>query len=364
METRRRIVVLIPAYKPGEALVKLARQLVAMGFMVVVINDGSGMEFNYYFNMLPTEALVLNHTVNRGKGRALKTGLEYIHRHFPSIEGVVTADADGQHVLEDIMKVSDELERHNGSLILGSRRFDGKVPLRSRLGNLLTRWIFAASTGKMLTDTQTGLRGIPYRMIPEMAQVEGDRYEYEMNMLLSAARGKTEIREVPIRTVYIRGNESSHFRAVRDSLMIYRRILKFGLSSLASFTLDFTILLILKQLTSSLDPSLSLLVSVAGARAASSVLNFMLNKKLVFESRGSAAAEALKYFTLAGGILSANYGLLFLINIVLGINLVAAKVVTELVLYAASYRVQRNLVFREERHANQNIDATITGRLK
>lgn len=364
METRRRIVVLIPAYKPNEALVRLTRQLVSTGFMVVVINDGSGIEYNYYFSMLPTEALVLNHTVNMGKGRALKTGLEYIHRHFPSIEGVVTADADGQHLLEDIIKVSGELESHNGSLILGSRRFDGKVPLRSRLGNLMTRWIFAASSGKMVTDTQTGLRGIPYRMIPEMAGIEGDRYEYEMNMLLSAARGKAEIREVPIRTVYIRGNESSHFRAVRDSLMIYGRILKFGLSSLASFAIDFTLLLILKQLTSSLDPSLSLLVSAAGARAASSLFNFTLNRKLVFESRGSAAPEAVKYFTLAGGILAANYGLLYLSNIVLGINLVVAKVVTELVLYAASYRVQRNLVFREEKHSNHNIDATITGRIK
>jgi putative flippase GtrA len=364
METRKRIVVLIPAYKPGEALVRLCRQLVSMGFMVAVINDGSGIEYNYYFSMLPTEALVLNHTTNRGKGRALKTGLEYIHRHFPSIAGVITADADGQHLLEDIMKVSKEVEEHEASLILGCRRFDGKVPLRSRLGNLLTRWIFAASSGKMVTDTQTGLRGIPYRLIPEMLMIEGDRYEYEMNMLLSAAKGKTGIREVPIRTVYIRGNESSHFRAVRDSLMIYGRILKFGLSSLVSFALDFTLLLILRQLTSSLDPSLSLLVSAAGARAASSVFNFMLNRRLVFKSKASAAPEAMRYFTLAGSILIANYGLLYLFNIMFGINIVASKVVTELLLYAASYRVQRNLVFREEKDIKAKMDAAITGRLK
>lgn len=355
--------VLIPAYKPGEALVRLCRQLVSMGFMVTVINDGSGIEYNYFFSMLTTEALVLNHTVNRGKGRALKTGLEYIHRHFPSIAGVVTADADGQHLLEDILKVSKELEEHEGSLILGSRRFDGKVPLRSKLGNLITRWIFAASSGKMVSDTQTGLRGIPYRMIPDMLEIEGDRYEYEMNMLLNAARGKRDIREVPIRTVYIRGNESSHFRAVRDSLMIYRRILKFGLSSLASFAVDFTLLLAFRQLTSFMVPSLSLLVSAAGARAASSILNFMLNRRLVFESSGSAAYEAVRYFTLAGVILAANYGLLYLLNIFLGVNIIAAKLVTELLLYAASYMFQRNLVFRGEQ-SKVKIDAAVTGRMK
>jgi putative flippase GtrA len=364
METRKRIVVLIPAYKPGEALVRLCRQLVSMGFMVAVINDGSGNLYNYYFSMLPTEALVLNHTTNRGKGRALKTGLEYIHRHFPSIAGVITADADGQHLLEDIMKVSKELEEHEASLILGCRRFDGKVPLRSRLGNLLTRWIFAASSGKMVTDTQTGLRGIPYRMIPAMLDIDGDRYEYEMNMLLLSAKAKADIREVPIRTVYIKGNESSHFRAVRDSLMIYSRILRFGLSSIASFALDFILLLILRQLTSSLEPSLSLLVSAAGARAASSVFNFMLNRRLVFKSSGRAAPEAARYFTLAGAILVANYGLLYILNIILGINIVVAKLVTELLLYAASYRIQRNIVFREERHTKPKMDAAITGRIK
>lgn len=241
METNKRIMVLIPAYMPGERLIKLCRQLVGMGVRVTVVNDGSGTGYNYFFNMLPTEVVVLSHTANCGKGRALKTGLLYIQRNFPSIPGVVTADADGQHLIQDIINVSKELEHHEDSIILGSRQFEGKVPLRSKLGNLLTKWVFAAASGKVVHDTQTGLRGIPFRMIPDLLTIEGQKYEYEMNVLIWAAKRKKEIREVNIKTVYLEGNKTTHFRAVRDSMLIYAKILKFTLSSLASFALDFTL---------------------------------------------------------------------------------------------------------------------------
>lgn len=363
MEINKRIMVLIPAYMPGERLITLCRQLMGMGFRVTVVNDGSGPGYNYYFNMLPTEVVVLNHTANCGKGRALKTGLLYIHRNFPSILGVVTADADGQHLLQDIIKISKQLEHHEDSIILGSRQFDGKVPLKSKFGNLLTRWVFAASSGKVVHDTQTGLRGIPFRMIPELLAIKGDKYEYEMNVLIWAAKRKKEIREVNIKTVYIGGNESSHFRAVRDSILIYEKILRFALSSLASFALDFTLLILLRALTSSMEASLSLFVSAFGARAISSVFNFMLNKRLVFESKENGAPEARKYFVLAGAIITVNYGMLYALNLLLGIPLGISKIATELFLYAASYRVQSRHVFKDEVRTRRKMHS-ITGRLK
>ncbi|MGB4587833.1 MAG: bifunctional glycosyltransferase family 2/GtrA family protein [Clostridiaceae bacterium] len=348
MEINKRIMVLIPAYMPGERLIKLCRQLVEMGFRVTVVNDGSGSGYNYYFNRLPTEVVVLSHTSNCGKGRALKTGLDYISRNFPSSLGVITADADEQHLLQDIIKVSKELENHEDSIILGRRQFDGKVPLKSKLGNLFTRWVFAASFGKIIDDTQTGLRGLPFRMIPDLLTIQGEKYEYEMNVLIWAAKREKEIREVKIKTVYLEGNESSHFRAVRDSLLIYKKILRFTLSSLASFALDFSLLILLRRLTLSLEPSLSLLISALGARAISSLFNFGLNKKLVFESKEKGAPEAKKYFMLAGAILTVNYGMLYLLNIVLGIPLEISKLGTELLLYVASYRVQNRHVFKDE----------------
>lgn len=363
MEINNRIMVLIPAYMPGDRLIRLCRQLVSAGFRVTVVNDGSGQGYDYYFNMLPTEVVVLNHAKNCGKGRALKTGLLYIHRNFPSILGVVTADADGQHLLQDIQNVSQELEQHEDRIILGCREFDGKVPMRSKLGNLLTKWVFAASSGKMIQDTQTGLRGFPFRMIPDLLAIQGEKYEYEMNVLLWAAKSKRTIREVNIKTVYIEGNESSHFRAVRDSILIYAKILRFTLSSLASFALDFTLLILFRSITSSLEPSLSLLVSAVGARAISSVFNFMLNKRLVFESRENMAPEAGKYFVLAGAILAVNYGMLYLLNIVLGIPLGSSKLATELLLYVASYRVQSRHVFKKEVETKRKMNAE-AGRVK
>jgi len=363
MEIYKRIMVLIPAYIPGERLIKLSRQLVGMGFKVIVVNDGSGSGYNYYFNMLPTEVVVLSHARNRGKGRALKTGLLYIHRNFPSILGVVTADADGQHLLQDIIKVSKELEQHEDSIILGSRQFDGEVPLRSKLGNLLTRWVFALSTGKMVHDTQTGLRGIPLRMIPDLLTIQGEKYEYEMNVLIWAAKRKKKIREVDIMTVYLEGNKTSHFRAIRDSMLIYAKILKFTLSSLASFALDFTLLILFKALTSSLVPSLSLLVSALGARGISSAFNFILNKRLVFQSKENGAPEARKYFMLAGVIITVNYGVLNILNIMLGLPIGISKIATELLLYAASYRVQSRHVFKEKVRSRTKMGA-VAGRIK
>lgn len=363
MEINKRIMVLIPAYMPGEGLIELCRRLVAMGFRVTVVNDGSGAGYNYYFNMLPTEVVILNHTNNCGKGKALKTGLQYIHRNFPNLLGVITADADGQHLIQDIIKVSEELEHHEDGIILGSRQFNGKVPLRSKLGNLLTRWVFAAASGKMVHDTQTGLRGIPFRMIPELLEIEGEKYEYEMNVLLWAAKGKKNIREVNIKTVYLDGNGSSHFRAVRDSLLIYAKILKFTLSSFAAFALDFTLLIVFRALTSSLEPSISLFVSAVGARAISSTVNFIANKKLVFESKENGTSEAKKYFLLAGTIIAVNYGVLYILNLMLRIPLGISKVATELFLYAASYRVQSRHVFKEDLTAGTKIQS-IAGRTK
>lgn len=223
------VVVLIPAYKPDHKLLSLLEELRHYP-EIVVINDGSGAEFDPLFESLQGVTL-LRHEVNRGKGAALKTGMAYIREHFPDVKGLITVDADGQHRPADIDRVAQELEAHPDSLVLGVRSFSGAgVPLRSRVGNIVTRLLFFALVGVFIRDTQTGLRGIPLSFVGDLIDLKPDRYEYELEVLLACRR--RPLRQVTIETVYIEENRSSHFNPVQDSLKIYKTLIRCRFRSL------------------------------------------------------------------------------------------------------------------------------------
>ncbi|MCU0285696.1 MAG: glycosyltransferase family 2 protein [Acidobacteria bacterium] len=222
------IPILIPAYNPDETLLKVVTGLMSEHFEhIIIVNDGSPQECLPIFEQLAKipQCSLLTHTQNRGKGRALKTGLNYFYEHFPGCAGIVTADADGQHLPADILKIAKELKNQTGQLILGVRRMDHKVPFKSLFGNVLTRFVFRFVTGANVSDTQSGLRGLPVEMIKPLLDIPGERYEYEINMLIWAARKTGKIIEIPIHTIYIEGNKRSHFNPFSDSLKIYAQLL-------------------------------------------------------------------------------------------------------------------------------------------
>ena len=183
--------ILIPAYKPDDKLVALTDQLLTHDDLkLVVVDDGSGEAFRPVFEALDKRVTLISYPDNKGKGGALKTGIRYIMDHMPECERLVTADADGQHRYADIRRVLDKSEEMPGALVLGSRAFDGDVPLRSRFGNAMTRQVFAIASGVKVRDTQTGQRGFDRDGMRLFVDVPGDRYEYEINMLLTAARAE------------------------------------------------------------------------------------------------------------------------------------------------------------------------------
>lgn len=245
VKARTTTIVLIPAYQPGEALIESTNRLLNDGYTVVVVDDGSGVDYRSVFKRLAHSIHLVSHDTNRGKGAALKTGYRYIRDHFDDFI-IATADADGQHDASDIQKVAKAYKQHPGSLLLGSRTFeDGQVPLRSRFGNILTRKIFSLITKIRITDTQTGLRVFDASLIDFMIGVSGERFEYEMNVLLACSRAHVPIVELPIKTIYENGNNSSHFNPIKDSLTIYGQILKFSSASLRRITtITFTLLLV------------------------------------------------------------------------------------------------------------------------
>lgn len=334
-----RKIALIPAYRPEEKLIELSRSLFELGFRVVIVNDGSGDEFDDVFRSAAEYALILRHDENKGKGRALKTGLRCIKNVFIPPYTVVTLDADGQHSIADAVSVTERASQAPESLVLGTRSFKGKVPLRSRMGNLITRVVFRLSAGTDISDTQTGLRAFSDKLINTMLDIKGERYEYEMNVLMHCAHSGIEMEEVPIETIYLGKNESSHFNTVTDSIRIYKEILRFSASSLASFFLDYALYCALFGITGSVA------FSNVTSRIFSATANYTLNKKLVFASKGSVAGSALRYAMLAFFVLVCNTTLLRLFVSYYGLNAYAAKIVTEIMMFAVSYTVQKLFVF-------------------
>ena len=270
--------IVIPAYQPDNKLIKLIEKIHEKSdFHILVIDDGSSSKCQNIFDKAKQYATVLRHEVNQGKGQALKTAFSYIQEQ--NIYGtVVTADADGQHKIWDIFRAANKASENPNKLILGVRAFTGKVPLRSRFGNSLTKVLFKLQTGVGVTDTQTGLRAFTTNLIPFMLKIEGQRYEYEMNMLLEASK-EYEILEVPIETVYINDNEDSHFRPIKDGLMIYKNIFKFALSSLSSFVVDYIVYAIAILFLPTVPTGLRIFLANGLARVTSSVFNYSTNKK-------------------------------------------------------------------------------------
>lgn len=339
--------VLIPAYEPDGRLIKLVTEIRReTAYSVVIVNDGSGSDFqNVFLTAEEMGCTVLTHDRNFGKGHALKTGFSYIRDNKAETEGVVTADADGQHLVADIIRVAETVVRSpDNKLVLGVRRFAGKVPLRSRIGNAVTRMVFSAVSGQSLADTQTGLRGFPTVSLQWLIGLDGERFEYEMNMLLYAKTAGYRFEQVDIQTVYLPGNTSSHFRTIRDSVLVYLPFFKFCLSGISSATVDYTLLFVFQGLTH------NLFVSVLGARIASSAVNFTLNRTYVFqegERVHKKTVETLYYYLLVAVLMLFNYLLLRFLSQDLRMNLFLSKVLTEIVLFIFSFTIQHLIVFRK-----------------
>lgn len=337
--------VVLPAWQPEEALITLTDQLWVYGYQIIVVDDGSGESFQWIFRQLKDFCTVLRHDKNKGKGAAIKTALAYIRKNLREESCIGIMDADGQHLPEDMKRLLEHAAAAPGHLILGTRSMGQEMPLKSRLGNRITRVAFRMVSGVSVSDTQTGLRAFDAELADEMLAVEGERYEYEMNVLMTFARRRIPITEVPIRTIYHdRENSCSHFRTVRDSLRIYMEILKFTLSSLTSFLLDYLLFTILTLLAP--HTALALLAANICARIVSGLYNYSMNCRFVFRT-GRRLRTAADYLALAVLILTLNNVILEMLVQVAKIPVYPAKLMTECLLFILSWLVQDRIIFRK-----------------
>ncbi len=341
---RFRTIAVIPAYEPDERMLTLLEEAADAFDERIVIDDGSGEAFAPLFAKAAQYAHLITYPENHGKGYAVKTALRYIAENSSPDSVIVIMDCDGQHTVKDGLRLLEAAENDPEALLLGSRKQSVHSPLRSRVGNAITRTVFALTARQRVYDTQTGLRAFHTSLIDELLEVEGDRYEYEMNVLMQFARNNIRLVELPIETIYFDNNKGSHFNALWDSIRIYIDILKFSASSFLSFCVDF---LAYSLLILCIGDAYAAVCNIA-ARIISATVNFSLNQCFVFKGRGKLLKNALKYATTAVVILLINTLLLHLLTM-LNMNALVAKLIVEVLLFAGSFLVQRTLVFKRSK---------------
>ena len=348
----RAIPIIIPAYEPDDKLIGLMDNLVSEGLSpIVVVNDGSdkGTYDSIFDAVAKRGAVVLNHAVNMGKGRALKSAFNYCLNEYPDMAGVITADSDGQHTASDIKKCMDALLQNPDKLVLGVRDFDESgIPARSVFGNKTTSRVMKFLTGMSISDTQTGLRGISAEFMKYLLTEKGERFEFETNMLLATKELGIEICEVPIKTIYLEENKSSHFNPIKDSIRIYAVFLKFLFSSLSSSVVDIALFSVFCAVFRNVPIAIGyIMLSTILARVISATYNFLINYKVVFKSASNSAKAALKYILLALFIMLSSGALVsFFHGLIPASPEFAVKIPVDCLLFLVSFFVQREIVYK------------------
>lgn len=239
--------ILIPSYKPDHLMIELLIKLKDEGFDIIVVNDGSGEEYDEIFKEAEQYAIILNHDINRGKGAALRFGFTYINLHSNDHHYVITCDSDGQHAVKDIVRINDKLHETN-TVVFGCRDFGKDVPKRSRNGNFMSRLCRTLITKDYIKDDQCGLRGFPIKYVFHLIPIQGDHYEYEMNVVCTLQIKRIKIEELPIETIYLNNNASSHFNPGLDTFRIQRTIWLNAIPPLVCALLSIAMLLVFSVL--------------------------------------------------------------------------------------------------------------------
>jgi len=381
------VTIVLPSLDPDEKLNLVVDGLIDKGFKdIVIVNDGSHDNHLEPFEKAAQhpEVTVLVHEVNKGKGRGLKTAFQYVLENRPDSEGVITVDGDNQHTPKDILKCAERMIAEKDKVVLGCRDFDEpNVPPKSKFGNKTTSRVFRIFCGMKISDTQTGLRAIPRQYLELLVNTKGERFEYETEMFFALHKAKISWVEEKIETVYIEENASTHFNPFLDSIKIYRIIFKFifkyTLSSLICCGIDIGLCVFLKYFFAqngifagieiktavgkffqwifsagstelAVSAAFQILMATVIARVISSIVNYVLNRKVVFGSSSSVGKTVWRYYLLCvAQMLLAAFGLALMTkwfpSDIVFFDLLH-KAIVDVILFVGSYQIQQRWVFR------------------
>ena len=334
----------IPTYNPDRQLLEVVKNIQKKSDnLIFIIDDGSDIKSKAIFDALQEtkksqNIIFLKHAINLGKGAALKSVFNHILTTFPNIEGIVTLDSDGQHSITDCLRVLEELEKNNEAFVLGHRTFNKDIPLKSYVGNHISKFIYKVLLGKNFKDTQTGLRGVSKSFMKQSLGIKSNRFEFETEQLAIAVQNNIDIIEIPIKTIYIEDNKASSFRPLVDSFKIYFVLFRYGLASIITAIVDFIVFMI------AISFGANVLLANIIARTASIGVQFTLLDKFVFHTKSKVLSFVLfALYVYVMGILSA----LVQISAVehLHISVIAAKIIVEGILFFVNFAFLRLYIF-------------------
>ncbi len=357
-----KIPVIIPALNPDNRIFTFIDALKDCGFSTfVVVDDGSDREHknDIFARLMESGITVLTDAENRGKGKALKEGMSYVYDNMLDAIGVVTADYDGRQSAEVVMLVADKLIEGD-RFVLGARDIKGSnITKGMKRGYKLTKLVFKLLYNKKIKDIQTGLRGIERSLIPAFTDVKGSRYEYEPKMIIEAVRNDIPITEVdagPISpidmedsTIRVSENYRPFYDSFRISVVLFLNFLEYALSSITATLVDFVLFFILSEYVfSSLELNMCVLLSTVCARAVSSTLSFLINRKVVFKSDNDFFKTIVMFYVLAIIIMLCSAELVTIFVQLFGGNKTFTKLFVDLCLFFLSYQIQQRVIFKKK----------------
>lgn len=331
--------ILFVANRPDGRLPALARALTLSNHRIVVVDDGSGEAFAPIFEEIRAlGAEVLTHISQKGRGAAFRTGLSHISK-TDKTGCVVTAGWDGEYseaAILDICRATALAEEK--TIVLGARKFIGRMPMQIAFGSWLSRIIFAFAFGRDILDLQTALRGFSSGMLPWLLKLKGESYNYEINMILDAPKTNVKIMQIEIETQW---KKSSAPWPPADSIGAFWPLIKFCLSGTLEAGVAYTLLFLIESQIN------NLFLSTVIARVASSGVNFTINKYFVFNTTEAhrTPKELIGYYFFYGLLMLTNYLCLQLFYETLHMHITLSVILTECVLFLLSYTFQNKIVF-------------------
>ncbi|WP_339670956.1 glycosyltransferase [Dasania marina] len=348
----KNIAFVIPAFNPGESLLCILDELIRSSCeCIYVVDDGSSAMSKPIFDTIVcnkkyADVTLLKHAVNLGKGAALKTAFNYILASHPDIDGAVTLDSDGQHSANDCIKIQSCLYENPDSFVLGYRKFRKDIPLKSYFGNNISRLLYNFFLGRKYKDTQTGLRGIPRKLMIKCLSIKSNRFEFETEQLIIASSKEDGVPtiEVPIETIYIDDNKASSFRPVVDSFRIYFVLFRYSMASVLTSLVD------LLCFYMAIEVGFGVLVSNLISRSIALGVQFSLLNTFVFRSKFNALklASFIVYVYVMG---AASAWLQITMSDRLVTSELMSKLVVEVILFFFNFAFLKSYIFTRGRNS-------------
>ena len=221
------IAILIPAYNEAKYIRKVIEDCRIYGLDIIVVDDGStdntADAIQPLINDNKPRVILIEHTVNKGKGQALKTGFDFAVAN--NYKGVITIDADGQHAVEEIADFIKTVNQYEPDIIVGSRFQNTKgMPFIRLATNFFTSWLISAIAGQKINDVQSGFRYIGYDSLKNI-KLETSNFDTEPEILMKASWMNHRILNIPISTIY-HEDFVSHVNPVKDTIKFFKLVFK------------------------------------------------------------------------------------------------------------------------------------------